>query len=699
MKYRVTMAAGAFALVTLIGSFTAFCAEQSGKTPEPADRGERATVRQPADYQEELSKLDALAEQGAISETEKAELKERLERLSRIRKGERIIDDLAEQGAIDEGERAELKKRLVRSSRTTGGRISDSDRNVFGSDEASPKPQETQRDEPQAAAGNETAAGAAAGPGERAAGKVPFAYQEIRDVLETLADQGVVDVAEKSELTERLEETARINRGEKATWRIQKPVGAADIEYRRTTLPAEAIRDDLKFLAYQNIMTRYEAADAFKRFGRKYPTDQMAETVSNEVSTKLQDQLKQKMDVVTELQKDIPQWLKRFKLSGDIRMRYENDFFNNNNDFIPNPANPTDPNGLNTKHDRQRFLLRARLGVTTKVNDQVEAHVGLSTGTTANPVSNNVTLGDGFNKKSLVIDTAYLKWTPAKPLTAWGGRLPNPWVSTDLVWDRDLGFDGVAATYAQGITDTLDFFVTAGAFSLQEVELSQRDKWLFGGQIGASYRPTNEIDARLAVAYYFFENTQGRMSTGFVNQYPSSLPPFVQKGNTYFDINSAFQAADGSNVKDALAARFHELNITSSVDLGFWHPIHLALMGDYVINLGYDKNEVNRLTNGSFNEENMGYQFGLALGHPVLTQFADWKAYLYYRYLEADAVMDAYTDSDFHLGGTNAKGWGMGMEFGLGKNFWLTGKWMTASQISGERLDIDVFQLDLNARF
>jgi hypothetical protein len=62
-------------------------------------------------------------------------------------------------------------------------------------------------------------------------------------------------------------------------------------------------------------------------------------------------------------------------------------------------------------------------------------------------------------------------------------------------------------------------------------------------------------------------------------------------------------------------------------------------------------------------------------------------------------VVDAFTDPDFHLGGTNAKGWVLGTDLGLLKNTWLTVRWLTADEISGPPLAIDVLQVDVNARF
>jgi len=90
-----------------------------------------------------------------------------------------------------------------------------------------------------------------------------------------------------------------------------------------------------------------------------------------------------------------------------------------------------------------------------------------------------------------------------------------------------------------------------------------------------------------------------------------------------------------------------------------------------------------------------------------------------YRLVQRDAWIDGFTDTTWHLGGTNYKGWSLGGSIGLDRNFWLSGRWTStrnlddgvrflavpgdASSLSGNLssapLRIEVFQLDLNARF
>jgi hypothetical protein len=294
------------------------------------------------------------------------------------------------------------------------------------------------------------------------------------------------------------------------------------------------------------------------------------------------------------------------------------------------------------------------------------------------------------------LDLAYLKFKPpVQGLTLWGGRIANPFLYTDLVWDSDVGFDGFAANYTRKLSPTLDAFITGGAFPLQEVEFSSKDKWLFGGQVGLDYKPRKEIISRTGLAYYYYKNTQGKAnSPAYPNEYDYTAPLFMQKGNTLFDIDP------GPALKLALASKYELLNITSTLDIGFWDPIRVVLIGDYAKNLGYDQTQVAQLTgNPNVKGDTSGYQVGLAVGYPVMNRNKDWRLFAYYKYLGANAVFDAFTDSDFHGGGTNAKGWILGGEFGLTKNIWLSARWMSTNEIKGPPLAIDSFFLDLNARF
>jgi hypothetical protein len=503
--------------------------------------------------------------------------------------------------------------------------------------------------------------------------------KEIRPVIEVLREQGVLGTEEAAQLTERI--------GKK--WKAEDDDRIAssddDLEYHRTTLSKEVVLSEIALLCQQAVINNDEAERIRERFLHKLSMEQIAGAIDENMRRDVQAQVADKI-------MPIPGWAKRIRVGGDFRLRYEGNYFGSGNGVFVKPDNTTQL--LNSTVDREMVRIRARLAITAKVNNEVEVGIGLATGSTTNPVSTNATLGDSFNKKNFLLDTAYMKWDPYATLTLWGGRFATPWFGTDLVWDQDINFDGVAFSYKPKFSSTLSMFLTGGAFAVQEVEYSSRDKWLYAGQLGLQYRDDKKLTATVAAAIYDFENVTGRANDSSrpgVNDY--TAPLFQQKGNTLFDIDPS------TTIKTAYAARFRELNLGGSLNIGFWDPLRVVVIGDYVNNIGYDSAKVNALTGHDVKKEATGYQFGLSVGYPSTREYGQWKLLANYKHLESDAVMDAFADSDFHLGGTNAKGWTVGGDLGIGKNTWLSTRWITTNEISGPPLAVDVFQFNLNARF
>jgi len=424
--------------------------------------------------------------------------------------------------------------------------------------------------------------------------------------------------------------------------------------------------------------------------------------VASELKKDFKDQMKTeiKEEVIQETKKEIqsaaaPEWTKRVRFGGDIRLRYQGDYFGKSNEVVvQNPNNLTQ--ALNLSEDRHRLRVRARLSASAEVNDTTEAGLRITTGNTTNPVTANQTMGTYGKKYSIVLDQAYLKLKPLAGLTLSGGRIPNPFFHSGLIWDEELTFDAVAAGYTRSLTDKIGVFMTAGAFPLEEFEFTSKDKWLYGAQIGADFKPTKGLSGKLGLGYYYYKNVKGaEIDPLYPNdwqQYTASS--FIQKGNTLININTT--AADYTHYIMALGSDFRELNITGMLDIAFWDPIHVVFSGDYVKNVGFNYKPAD---GSKVSKYDYGYQVGLSVGHQDIKKFGDWRVFGYYRYLGADAVIDAFTDPGFHLGGTNAKGWVLGGQIGLGKNLWLSGKWTSTNEITGAPMAIDSLFLDVNVRF
>lgn len=422
------------------------------------------------------------------------------------------------------------------------------------------------------------------------------------------------------------------------------------------------------------------------------------------VKHEIRDQIKQEVlaQAKTERWGDVnavPEWVDRMHWEGDLRMRYQRDSYAKGNatptfvdQYYGQAANTTG----NTTDSRERWRLRARLSLSAKISDTVSGAIRLATGSDNTPLSTNQTLGNTANKYSIWVDEAYLKLDPAKWFTVSGGRIPNPWLSTNLVWHSDLTFEGVAAKTTYHFDERRSAYFTAGVFPIQEIAPSTtnkaKSKWLVGLQGGVDLAALSGSKAKFGLALYDYKNVEGVPDTGAgLFDYDATKPQFHQKGNTMF--------LDPYSGNPKLVSKFRELNLTGQLDIANLDPTHVILTADYVRNIGFDPAEIAKRTGYIVDKQNVGFQLQTTVGRPKIAARGDWQAFVGYRHLQADAVLDAFTDSDFHLGGTDTKGYFIGGSYGLDKNTWLSLRWLSADSIHGPPLGIDVFQVDLNAKF
>lgn len=425
----------------------------------------------------------------------------------------------------------------------------------------------------------------------------------------------------------------------------------------------------------------------------------------------------------------VPSWVERVKIDGDVRVRYQSEQLDSGN-AAPVQYLLADMQGLtrgadlgainsagyptaNTLDDRNRWRVRMRLGLTAQVTDWVGVGVRLATGNTTDRVSTNQSMGQNFNKYQLTLDRAYVRLDPFDSLSVSAGRIPNPWFSSDLVWDEDLNFEGIAASFKPKLAGgRFTPFVTAGLFPLREDSPPTRDdRWLSGVQVGFDWELARNTRWKFGVAKYNYRNIEGQVDNAYdpvyggeeaygKYAYESGLR---QKGNTLFRTNSPL---DSSATMWGLASKFRPVAVTAALDLAYFDPVHIMLSAEYVKNPGFNRKEIASRTGLTVDDgRNSGHQFRVAVGMPEVREARDWNAFVAYRYLGSDAVLDAFTDSDFGLGGTNTKGYTLGFSYGLARNTALSMRWMSADSIdsptglAGDKFAVDVLQLDLSARF
>ncbi|WP_297352538.1 putative porin [Paraburkholderia sp.] len=496
--------------------------------------------------------------------------------------------------------------------------------------------------------------------------------------------------------------------------------------------------------------------------GQTQPGDVAVPYVPQVVRDQIRDQVKQ--EVVAQAKAEnwaqpntFPDWVSRITVTGDMRVRDEFNFFsprnvtgltnfaaiNSGSPFDINPNTGTSaPPTLNTTQDRANELsIRARLGVSAVISDQITAGLQLASGNDNGPVSTTGLLGGGFAKEDIWLNQAYIKYSPVPWANITAGRFDNPFFSSDLLFSNDLEFDGVAANFRRELPGShgVTLFGTVGAFPIQyssdgflannQGQADGATKWMTGAQFGAEWKINEDNKVRGAIAYYDFMNLKGQLSSpcalylGATScSTDNDAPAFMQKGNTLIALRNVLpnpNLAPGDTPDPqffGLAYNFRLFDAKLEWDTKVADRYKLRLDGEYVDNLAFNSNTafgtpstpVNNFNNASssstvtqadYKSGGSGYMLKATVGDPETVNRGDWNVSLTYKYLEPDAVLDAFTDPDFDLGGTNAKGYIIGVEYAVAQNAWLQARYLSAREVYGPPLSIDVLQLELNARF
>ncbi len=429
----------------------------------------------------------------------------------------------------------------------------------------------------------------------------------------------------------------------------------------------------------------------------------------------------------------LPAWVRRIRFGGDIRLRYLRDDYASDNSapaqidsWYQLPQQTTQ----NTIGAHEFLQLRARLDVTAAINDELTAGIELVTASgndaTASPVDLDVDLGRYSRPFSAAINLAYLQWLARPELSVTGGRMRNPYFKSDLVFAPDLSLDGIAAAYAPRLGQGWGAFATAGFHPLQTSQSgpfnTASDQVLYALQAGVDWTGADESRFRLATAYYDFAGIQGKADP--VNPPNNTLddasaPLFRQFGNTMFDIH--YQELSNAGTIAPLygyAAQFRVFNLGAEYEFARFDPVRLAFQVDWVRNIGFNAAEIKQRLGAAINSLPYvngpngtqingvddarvdGYFVDVRMGAADLRRLGDWQVFGGVRYLERDAVPDAFTSPDYRLGGTDNQASFLGLNLGLSRATSLTLRYVAARSIdSAPKFGVDTWFLDFNGRF
>ncbi len=343
--------------------------------------------------------------------------------------------------------------------------------------------------------------------------------------------------------------------------------------------------------------------------------------------------------------------------------------------------------------DRTRFRLRMRYGFEKDLGEDVTFGARLVTGSSTDPTSALQTLDSNFTFKDVFLDKAFVRYAPAflkdrgalqaADLTV--GKMDNPFETpvSQMIWDLDVKPEGVAETAVwqlfdeQAVSGTL--FTKAGQFILDEDAAGggDADAELFAVQGGVTLdmkTPGREKPVSLtsAVSYYDFSNygTASNFAAG------AAAGATFARGNDNGD----------GDATELDAGDFNILHLYNEIGL-YPFDVPLSLFSDYAVNLA-DRDP-----------DPLGEDNAWGLGAKIKTK--RWEAGYSYYMIEPNAIVGAFSDSDFggpgYVGHADRRGSVVQLGYKLADNLWLRGSVKLVGPVSGS-LDEESrrFQVDLD---
>jgi hypothetical protein len=576
-----------------------------------------------------------------------------------------------------------------------------------------------------------------------ATGGTPKSQTVVVNLINRMVERGLLTKEDASDLIKQAEEDADVARQQAVAAREQAAMAQAAAEQASSVVAMLGERAN-------------QGPNLDPIFSDRPDETVRVTYIPEHIRTQMRDEIRQ--DVMDQAKAEkwaapgaMPEWTQRFRLFGDIRARYEGIKYPEGND---NTGSFPDFNAINTgaafdiagnvfspqlnaDKGRDRVRLRVRVGAEVTLADGFSAGLRVATGSDNSPVTTNQTLGGSgnFGKYAIWLDRGYLKYETGdadQRLALSIGRFDNPFFSSEVMWDDDLGFDGVALEGSYRFGNVTPFAV-AGAFPVyntslnyatnQPAKFDSYDKWLYGFQAGVDWKLPKDLELKLGIAYYEFENIEGVLSDPFTplstsdaGNTDASRPAFAQKGNTYRALRNIVPSALNNYGTlyqyqyFGLATPFRVVALTGKLDYNGFEPIQISLAGEFIKNLAFNSGDMEAIainnrgpitSNGlaPFEGGDTAWIVGLKVGNAALQKRWDWRLGINYRYVESDAVVDGFTDSDFGGGGTNVKGFSIFGNLALSKDVWLGARWMSADEIAGPPLKVDIFQIDISAKF
>lgn len=330
--------------------------------------------------------------------------------------------------------------------------------------------------------------------------------------------------------------------------------------------------------------------------------------------------------------------LNRFRFSGDVRVRYENFFFDYTGCAAPN----CEP--------RHRARIRARLGVEGKLTEDFTGGIYLATGLNeagvadlTDPVSTNNTLTSFFERKTIGLDRAWITYQPLnhKWLALTGGKFAYTWNRTVLTFDNDLNPEGFSEKFNFDFGNKVFKNINVTTFQLFFRENNSGaaprvDSYSTGGAVAAKLQLGSRWTMTPSYSLMRWDN---------VNPIAAARTAGTLGGNALTNCTNA--------AKTAFCAGFFysDLIIDNTITTP-WKRLPWRVIGEYVQNLAAEPTHLDIATYGAgpcdggvcFNEQDKAFWVETSLGQTRNKN--DILAGYSFARVGQDAVIALFNESD-----------------------------------------------------
>jgi hypothetical protein len=171
----------------------------------------------------------------------------------------------------------------------------------------------------------------------------------------------------------------------------------------------------------------------------------------------------------------------RFSVSGSLRIRYEH---------------TTAESGV---PERDKGTVRAQLAAIYRPAPHVEAVARATTGDPSNPRAAGAPFDDFAHKLEISLDQAYLR-VRNHGVSVAAGKIPTPFVTTELVWDGDVNPEGVTGEVALPRTGRISTSLTGLLFVIDERQAAP-DSRMVGTQVTSQAQLSDATALTMAAGY------------------------------------------------------------------------------------------------------------------------------------------------------------------------------------------------------